>query len=160
MKIIILLHLKLGQNGAGPLSTFGLITCNDLLNQGNCGLLKVELFDDYCDGWAIYGASMDVIIDGTPIQTISLPTGCGPETILFPVDSGALVDLVYSTIYQNEHSYKVYDQFGALIHEKTLQLIMVMDLRALMVFNCAIHLVILWKKKRIFLFILILPTLY
>ena len=62
---------------------------------------------------------MDVIIDGTPIQTISLPTGCGPETILFPIDSGALVDLVYSTIYQNEHSYKVYDQFGALIHEKT-----------------------------------------
>ena len=108
-----------GSNGAGPLSTFGLIACNDLLSQGNCGLLKVELFDDYCDGWTIYGASMDVIIDGTPIQTISLPTGCGPETILFPVDSGALVDLVYSTIYQNEHSYKVYDQFGALIHEKT-----------------------------------------
>ena len=38
---------------------------------------------------------------------------------MFPVDSGAIVDLVYSTIYQNEHSYKVYDQFGALIHEKT-----------------------------------------
>lgn len=108
-----------GSNGAGPLSTYGLIACNSLLNQGNCGLLKVELFDDYCDGWTIYGASMDVIIDGSPVQTISLPTGCGPETILFPVDSGAIVDLVYSTIYQNEHSYKVYDQFGTLIHEKT-----------------------------------------
>ncbi len=108
-----------GSNGAGPLSTYGLIACNSLLNQGNCGLLKVELFDDYCDGWIIYGASMDVIIDGSPVQTISLPTGCGPETILFPVDSGAIVDLVYSTIYQNEHSYKVYDQFGTLIHEKT-----------------------------------------
>lgn len=108
-----------GSNGAGPLSTYGLIACNSLLNQGNCGLLKVELFDDYCDGWTIYGAFMDVIIDGSPVQTISLPTGCGPETILFPVDSGAIVDLVYSTIYQNEHSYKVYDQFGTLIHEKT-----------------------------------------
>ena len=108
-----------GSNGAGPLSTYGLIACNSLLNQGNCGLLKVELFDDYCDGWTIYGASMDVIIDGSTVQTISLPTGCGPETILFPVDSGAIVDLVYSTIYQNEHSYKVYDQFGTLIHEKT-----------------------------------------
>ena len=62
---------------------------------------------------------MDVIIDGSLTQTISLPTGCGPETKLFPVDSGAVVDLVYSTIYQNEHSYKVYDQFGTLIHEKT-----------------------------------------
>ena len=108
-----------GSNGAGPLSTYGLIACNSLLNQGNCGLLKVELFDDYCDGWTIYGASMDVIIDSFPLQTISLPTGCGPETYLFPVDSGAIVDLVYSTIYQNEHSYKVYDQFGTLIHEKT-----------------------------------------
>ena len=108
-----------GSNGAGPLSTYGLIACNSLLNQGNCGLLKVELFDDYCDGWTIYGASMDVIIDGSTVQTISLPTGCGPETYLFPVDSGAIVDLVYSTIYQNEHSYKVYDQFGTLIHEKT-----------------------------------------
>ena len=108
-----------GSNGAGPLSTYGLIACNSLLNQGNCGLLKVELFDDYCDGWTIYGASMDVIIDGSPVQTISLPNGCGPETFLFPVDSGAIVDLVYSTIYQNEHSYKVFDQFGTLIHEKT-----------------------------------------
>lgn len=108
-----------GSNGAGPLSTYGLIACNSLLNQGNCGLLKVELFDDYCDGWTIYGASVDVIIDGSAVQTISLPTGCGPETFLFPVDSGAIVDLVYSTIYQNEHSYKVYDQFGTLIHEKT-----------------------------------------
>ena len=108
-----------GSNGAGPLSTYGLIACNSLLSQGNCGLLKVELFDDYCDGWTIYGASMDVIIDGSLIHTISLPTGCGPETKLFPVDSGAFVDLVYSTIYQNEHSYKVYDQFGTLIHEKT-----------------------------------------
>lgn len=108
-----------GSNGAGPLSTYGLIACNSLLSQGNCGLLKVELFDDYCDGWTIYGASMDVIIDSFPFQTISLPTGCGPETYLFPVDSGAIVDLVYSTIYQNEHSYKVYDQFGTLIHEKT-----------------------------------------
>ena len=108
-----------GSNGAGPLSTYGLIACNSLLSQGNCGLLKVELFDDYCDGWTIYGASMDVIIDSFPLQTISLPTGCGPETYLFPVDSGAIVDLVYSTIYQNEHSYKVYDQFGTLIHEKT-----------------------------------------
>ena len=108
-----------GSNGAGPLSTYGLIACNSLLSQGNCGLLKVELFDDYCDGWTIYGASMDVIIDSFPLQTILLPTGCGPETYLFPVDSGAIVDLVYSTIYQNEHSYKVYDQFGTLIHEKT-----------------------------------------
>ena len=108
-----------GSNGSGPLSTYGLIACNNLLSQGNCGLLKVELYDDYCDGWTIYGASMDVIIDGSPVQTISLPTGCGPETILFPVDSGAIVDLVYSTIYQNEHSYKVYNQFGTLIHEKT-----------------------------------------
>ena len=108
-----------GSNGAGPLSTYGLIACNSLLSQGNCGLLKVELFDDYCDGWTIYGASMDVIIDSFPLQTILLPTGCGPETYLFPVDSGAVVDLVYSTIYQNEHSYKVYDQFGTLIHEKT-----------------------------------------
>ena len=108
-----------GSNGSGPLSTFGLIACNNLLSQGNCGLLKVELFDDYCDGWTIYGASMDLIIDGSVVYTMSLSSGCGPETFLFPVDSGAIVDLVYSTIYQNEHSYKVYDQFGALIHEKT-----------------------------------------
>ena len=108
-----------GSNGSGPLSTFGLIACNNLLSQGNCGLLKVELFDDYCDGWTIYGASMDLIIDGSAVYTMSLSSGCGPETFLFPVDSGAIVDLVYSTIYQNEHSYKVYDQFGALIHEKT-----------------------------------------
>ena len=104
---------------SGPLSTFGLFACNDLISQGNCGLLRVELFDDYCDGWTIYGASMDLIIDGLAVQTISLPSGCGPETFLFPVDSGAIVDLVYSTTFQNEHSYKVYDQFGALIHEKT-----------------------------------------
>ena len=62
---------------------------------------------------------MDVIINGVNTQTILLPNGCGPETFLFPVDSGGIVDLVYSTIYQNEHSYKVYDQFGTLIHEKT-----------------------------------------
>ena len=108
-----------GSNGTGPLSTTGLIGCNSLLSQGNCGLLKVELYDDFCDGWPLYGASMDVIINGVNTQTILLPNGCGPETFLFPVDSGGIVDLVYSTIYQNEHSYKVYDQFGTLIHEKT-----------------------------------------
>ena len=104
---------------SGPLSTFGLFACNDLISQGNCGLLRVELFDDYCDGWTIYGASMDVIINGSTIQTILLSSGCGPEAFLFPVDSGAIVDLVYSTTFQNEHSYKVYDQFGVLLHEKT-----------------------------------------
>ena len=96
-----------------------LIACNDLISQGDCGLLRVELFDDYCDGWTIYGAYIDVIINGSTIQTISLPSGCGPEAFLFPVDSGATVDLVYSTTFQNEHSYKVYDQFGVLLHEKT-----------------------------------------
>ena len=147
-----------GSNGAGPLSTYGLIACNSLLSQGNCGLLKVELFDDYCDGWTIYGASMDVIIDSFPLQTISLPTGCGPETYLFPVDSGAIVDLVYSTIYQNEHSYKVYDQFGTLIHEKTSLLITVMDLRAHMEYNYVMLLILSWKKKKILLFIQTQPV--
>ncbi len=108
-----------GANGAGPISTTGMIGCNSLLSQGNCGLLKVELYDNYCDGWTIYGASMDVIINGVSTQTISLPNGCGPETFLFPVDSGSIVDLEYSTFYQNEHLYKVYDQFGTLLHEKT-----------------------------------------
>ena len=122
------------------------------MSQGNCGLLKVELFDDYCDGWTIYGASMDVIIDGSPVQTISLPTGCGPETILFPVDSGAIVDLVYSTIYQNEHSYKVYDQFGTLIHEKPLLLITVMDLRAHYIELCDAPNLIIEKEKDILIY--------
>ena len=73
-----------GSNGAGPMNTTGLIGCNSLLSQGNCGLLKVELYDDFCDGWPLYGASIDVIINAVNTQTILLPNGCGPETFLFP----------------------------------------------------------------------------
>ena len=108
-----------GSLSSGPLSTIGLIACEDSASQANCGLLRVELYDEYCDGWSIYGASIDVIIDGVNTQNIALSSGCGPATFLFPVDSGSIVDLEYSTTYQNEHSYMVYDQFGVLIYDKT-----------------------------------------
>ena len=59
-------------------------------------------------------------LDRIDLESLALgPNGCGPETFLFPVDSGGIVDLEYSTTFQNEHSYKVFDQFGVLLHEKT-----------------------------------------
>ena len=113
--------LKVFQQGtpsSSPVSTFGIIACQENINP-SCGELIIEMYDDFCDGWAVYGASIDVNINNINSTNILLPLGCGPQTVNIPVDSGDIVDLVYSTFYQNEHSYIVYDQNGVQIAYET-----------------------------------------
>ncbi len=113
--------LKVFQQGtpsSPPSSTFGVVACQDAVTP-SCGELVIEMYDDYCDGWAIYGASIDVNINNVTSTNVLLPLGCGPQSVNISIDSGDVVDLVYTTFYQNEHSYIVYDQNGVIIAYET-----------------------------------------
>ena len=85
-----------------------------LPNPGSCGMFEIVLTDTYGDGWN--GGFINIIINNINYSSITMSTGFGPETTLFPVDSGDVVDLLYSEgDWPEENAYEVYDNNNLLI---------------------------------------------
>ena len=102
-----------------PVSTFGIIACPNLPPPppgpiGTCGSFTLELYDSYGDGWN--GASLDLVINGSPFQNVTLANGNGPEIFTFATDSNDIIDLIYNTgSWDNENTYNLIDNSGNLI---------------------------------------------
>jgi len=80
---------------------------------GTCGSFKLELFDTYGDGWN--GASIDVVINGSIFQNITLANGNGPEIFIFSTDSNEIIDLIYNSgNYDEENTYNLSDNSNNL----------------------------------------------
>ena len=81
---------------------------------GTCGAFIIELTDSYGDGWN--GGFIDVEINGVYSETITIHDGYGPEFFFISVDSGDVVDLLYTEGgWPDENDYNVYDHNGNLI---------------------------------------------
>ena len=81
---------------------------------GTCGMFSILMYDSFGDGWN--GGSLDIQINGSITQNITLSSGNGPETINFPVDSGDIVDIIYNEgNWADENSYEVFDNNNLLI---------------------------------------------
>ncbi|MFL2585149.1 MAG: T9SS type A sorting domain-containing protein, partial [Parvicellaceae bacterium] len=81
---------------------------------GNCGMFQIALYDTYGDGWQ--GGFAEIEVNYLVTQTITLQTGSGPEFFDIPVDSGDIVNVIYSPgAWEEENVYEVYDQNGLMI---------------------------------------------
>jgi hypothetical protein len=77
-------------------------------------MYTVALYDTYGDGWQ--GGYLEVEINNIFVQTITLQNGSGPETFDFPLDSGDVMDLIYTDgAWPDENFYEVYDENGVLL---------------------------------------------
>ena len=95
---------------SGPLT----FNTNNNSTGGTCGSFTLQLYDSYGDGWN--GASLDVIINGSPFQNITLVNGNGPETFTFSTDSSDIIDILYNTgTYDDENTYNLLDNSNNLI---------------------------------------------
>lgn len=75
---------------------------------GTCGLFKIDLLDNFGDGWT--GGYLDVYINGTLFTNLTLDTGFGPETHYIPVDNDDIMSIVYTAgSFSDENEYIVYD---------------------------------------------------
>ncbi|MDC0520622.1 T9SS type A sorting domain-containing protein [Flavobacteriales bacterium] len=87
---------------------------NNISTGTTCGTFTLELYDSYGDGWN--GASLDVIINGSPFQNVTLANGNGPEIFTFSTDSNDIIDIIYNTgSWDNENTYNLTDNSGNLI---------------------------------------------
>ncbi|MDB9990225.1 T9SS type A sorting domain-containing protein [Flavobacteriales bacterium] len=94
----------------GPYS----FTTNNPNNGGTCGNYTLELYDSFGDGWN--GGSIDVVINGSVFQNVTLVNGTGPEVFIFSTDSNDVIDLIYNTNqYPEENTYNLIDQSGNVI---------------------------------------------
>ena len=81
---------------------------------GTCGMFQIALYDTYGDGWQ--GGFAEIEVNYLVTQTITLQTGSGPEFFDIPVDSGDIVNVIYSPgAWEEENVYEVYDQNGLMI---------------------------------------------
>ena len=96
------IHLVLAF-GLGP------FTFNTGYVPGTCGDFSIELYDSYGDGWN--GGFIEIDINGVVMQSITIASGSGPELTTFPVDSGDVINFIYTAgNWPEENSYIVYDQ--------------------------------------------------
>ena len=92
----------------------GPYTFTTQFNTGTCGAFSIDLFDSWGDGWN--GGTIDVEINGALFQTITLLNGFGPHTAYVSVDTGDVIDLIYTAgNWPEENTYDVYDHLGNLI---------------------------------------------
>ena len=60
--------------------------------------------------------SIDVEVNYIVTQTITLQNGFGPEFFVFPLDSGDILNIIYSKgSYDEENSYEVYNELGVIV---------------------------------------------
>lgn len=95
----------------GPQSILGIQACGE---EPGCGTFKIEMYDDYGDGWDI--GNLRVYRNGTFDQTINMPYGSGPQTVFLQADVNDVFDFEYNSSYfATENSYKIFDQNNNLI---------------------------------------------
>jgi len=75
----------------------------------------IDLTDDYGDGWN--GGMLDVAVNGTVVlDDITVAAGYGPDTFIFSVANGDLVEIYYTEGgWGYENAYYVYDNTGTLV---------------------------------------------
>ena len=90
-------------------------------SSGLCGSYVVELFDSWGDGWN--GGTLDAEVNGTILNSFTMQTGFGPDVFTFPVDSGDVINLIYTPgMWPEEKSYIVYDHQGnVLVSQNSVQ---------------------------------------
>ena len=72
------------------------------------------MYDSYGDGWN--GGYADVNINGAIVQQLTMQNGSGPEVFDIPVDSGDVVNILYSPGgWPEENSYDIFDNNNNLI---------------------------------------------
>ena len=78
--------------------------------QGTCGIYTLELNDSYGDGWN--GGFLDIYSNGILISSnVTIINGFGPEITPISVDSGDVIDIIYTAGgWPEENSYILYDQ--------------------------------------------------
>ncbi len=78
---------------------------------------ELDLFDSFGDGWD--GAAIGIVVNGVE-QDWTLNNGPA-GAVYFTVNDGDAVQLIYypSALYNNEHSYELYDATGALVFADT-----------------------------------------
>jgi hypothetical protein len=106
----------------GSLSAFtGPISATTLPTAGSCGYFTAELIDTYGDGWN--GNGLEVSINGTVTDTLTIVIGAGPETTLISVNISDIVDFNYivdayatgANTYPGENVFNIYDHAGIVI---------------------------------------------
>ena len=84
--------------GANDLSSWSgpyTFTTNSLTVAGSCGIFQIALLDSYGDGWN--GGYVDIEVNYSITQTVSLQTGFGPDYFDISVDSGDIINVyIYS----------------------------------------------------------------
>ena len=90
-------------------------------SSGLCGSYVVELFDSWGDGWN--GGTLDAEVNGVILNSFTMQTGFGPDVFTFPVDSGDVINLIYTPgMWPEENSYIVYDHQGnVLVSQNSVQ---------------------------------------
>lgn len=95
----------------GPQSILGIQACGE---EPGCGIFKIEMYDDYGDGWDI--GNLRVYRNGTFDQTINMPYGSGPQIVFLQAEVNDVFDFEYNSSYfATENSYKIFDQNNNLI---------------------------------------------
>ena len=89
-------------------------TTNSLTVAGSCGIFQIALLDSYGDGWN--GGYLDIEVNYSITQTVSLQTGTGPDYFDIPVDSGDVINVIYTPDnWDDENSYEIYNELGLMV---------------------------------------------
>ena len=103
--------------GANDISSWSgpyTFTTNSLTIAGSCGIFKIALLDSYGDGWN--GGYVDIEVNYSITQTVTLQTGSGPEYFDIPVDSGDVINVLYTPDnWDDENSYEIYNESGVMV---------------------------------------------
>ena len=101
--------------GSGVTSAWvGPISFSTAVAPGTCGIFTVELIDAFGDGWN--GNGLEVVINGTPIDTLGMVTGASASYDI-PVDIGDIMDLNYlnTGTWGGENGWNVTDDNGTVL---------------------------------------------
>lgn len=87
--------------------------------QGTCGIYTLMLNDSYGDGWN--GGFLDIYSNGNLISSnVTIINGFGPEVTPISVDSGDVIDIIYTAGgWPEENSYILFDQLNSIIVSQT-----------------------------------------
>ena len=93
-------------------------TTNSLTVAGSCGIFQIALLDSYGDGWN--GGYVDIEVNYSITQTVSLQTGSGPDYFDIPVDSADVINIIYTPDnWDDENSYEIYNELGVIVVSET-----------------------------------------
>jgi gliding motility-associated-like protein len=83
-----------------------------------CCTYTIDMLDTFGDGWN--GASLDVNINGSLFNNITVPVGGSAATEIIPICNGDLLELVYNPgTFDGENSYTLYNSSGTSIFSES-----------------------------------------